>query len=36
MALTQSPPMLLTLLQARFASGSHELYQLLLAFVPPE
>jgi maltokinase len=34
-ALAQSPPMLLTLLQARFASGSHELYQLPLTFVPP-
>ncbi len=34
-ALTQSPPMLLTLVQARFASGSHELYQLPLTFVPP-
>ncbi|MGB9183633.1 MAG: hypothetical protein WCB67_06170 [Solirubrobacteraceae bacterium] len=34
-ALGQSPPMLLTLLQARFASGSHELYQLPLTFVSP-
>ncbi|MGH2868692.1 MAG: maltokinase N-terminal cap-like domain-containing protein [Solirubrobacteraceae bacterium] len=34
-ALAQSPPMLLTLVQARFASGSHELYQLPLTFVPP-
>jgi maltokinase len=33
--LAQSPPMLLTLVQARFASGSHELYQLPLTFVPP-
>ncbi|MGI9184376.1 MAG: maltokinase N-terminal cap-like domain-containing protein [Solirubrobacteraceae bacterium] len=34
-ALAQSPPMLLALVQARFASGSHELYQLPLTFVAP-
>jgi maltokinase len=33
--LASSPPMLLTLVSARFASGSHELYQLPLTFVPP-
>jgi maltokinase len=34
-ALAQSPLLVLTLVQARFASGSHELYQLPLSFVPP-
>ncbi|MGH2858314.1 MAG: maltokinase N-terminal cap-like domain-containing protein [Solirubrobacteraceae bacterium] len=34
--LAESPPLLLTLMQARFASGSHELYQLPLALVAPE
>ncbi|MGH2929177.1 MAG: maltokinase N-terminal cap-like domain-containing protein, partial [Solirubrobacteraceae bacterium] len=33
--LEQSPPLLLTLMQARFASGSHELYQLPLALLAP-
>ena len=28
------PPLLLALAQARFATGSHDLYQLLLAFLP--
>jgi maltokinase len=34
-ALTETPPLLLALMQARFASGSHELYQLPLALLPP-
>ncbi|HEY5190326.1 MAG TPA: hypothetical protein VII87_14925 [Solirubrobacteraceae bacterium] len=33
--LGSAPPMLLTLIQARFASGSHELYQLPLSYVGP-
>jgi maltokinase len=33
-ALAASPPVLLALAQARFATGSHELYQLPLAFLP--
>jgi maltokinase len=33
-ALAASPPLLLTLVQARFATGSHDLYQLPLAFLP--
>jgi trehalose synthase-fused probable maltokinase len=32
--IVQRPPLLLTVLQARFASGSHELYQVPLAFLP--
>jgi maltokinase len=34
-ALSETPPLLLALMQARFASGSHELYQLPLALLPP-
>jgi maltokinase len=34
-ALSDAPPLLLTLMQARFASGSHELYQLPLALLAP-
>ena len=30
------PPLVLAVVQARFASGSHELYQLPLAFVAPD
>jgi len=33
--LADGPPLVLALVQARFASGSHELYQLLLTFLPP-
>jgi maltokinase len=33
--LTEAPPLLLALMQARFASGSHELYQLPLALLSP-
>ena len=29
------PPLLLSLIQTRFATGSHELYQLLLTFLAP-
>ncbi|MDX6643790.1 MAG: maltokinase, partial [Solirubrobacteraceae bacterium] len=33
--IAESPaPLVLVLVQARFASGSHELYQLLISFVP--
>jgi maltokinase len=31
----ETPPLLLTLMQARFASGSHELYQLPFALLAP-
>ncbi len=34
-ALAEAPPLLLALVQARFASGSHELYQLLLTLLAP-
>jgi maltokinase len=34
-ALAGEPPLLLALVQARFATGSHDLYQLPLAFLPP-
>ena len=34
-ALTQSPPLVLALVQARFASGAHDLYQLPLALMEP-
>jgi maltokinase len=34
-ALADSPPLLLALVQARFASGSHELYQLPFALLAP-
>jgi maltokinase len=34
-ALGDAPPLLLALVQARFATGSHDLYQLPLAFLPP-
>jgi maltokinase len=34
-ALTDDPPLLLALVQARFATGNHDLYQLPLAFLPP-
>jgi maltokinase len=34
-ALTDDPPLLLALVQARFATGSHDLYQLPLAFLSP-
>ncbi|MGA9857745.1 MAG: hypothetical protein WBQ18_07770 [Solirubrobacteraceae bacterium] len=34
-SLADSPPLLLTLMQARFASGSHELYQLPFALLAP-
>jgi maltokinase len=30
----ENPPQVLALIQTRFASGSHELYQLLISFVP--
>ena len=33
--LADAPPLLLTLIQTRFATGSHELYQLLLTFLAP-
>ena len=33
--LSETPTLLLTLVQARFASGSHELYQLPLALLSP-
>jgi maltokinase len=33
--LAADPPLLLALVQARFATGSHDLYQLPLAFVAP-
>ncbi len=33
--LADAPPLVLALVQSRFASGSHELYQLLLTFLPP-
>jgi maltokinase len=32
--LAEGPPLLLMLVQTRFATGSHELYQLLLTFLP--
>jgi trehalose synthase-fused probable maltokinase len=32
--IVERPPLLLIVLQARFASGSHELYQVPLAFLP--
>ena len=32
--IAEAPPLVLALLQARFASGSHELYQLPLTFLP--
>ena len=32
--LAQSPPLLLVLVQTRFATGSHDLYQLPLTFLP--
>lgn len=32
--IVQQPPLLLAVLAPKFASGSHELYQVLLAFVP--
>src|SRR5664279_1939264 len=32
-ALADDPPLLLALVQARFATGSHDLYQLPLAFL---
>jgi maltokinase len=34
--LAQAPPLLLVLVQARFATGSHDLYQLPLSFPPPD
>ena len=34
-ALAADPPLLLALVQARFATGSHDLYQLPLAFLSP-
>jgi predicted trehalose synthase len=34
-ALAEAPPLLLALVQARFASGSHELYQLPLRLLAP-
>ena len=34
-ALADDPPLLLALVQARFANGSHDLYQLPLAFLSP-
>jgi maltokinase len=34
-ALADDPPLLLALLQARFATGSHDLYQVPLAFLSP-
>ena len=34
-ALADHPPLLLALVQARFATGSHDLYQLPLAFLSP-
>jgi maltokinase len=34
-ALADDPPLLLALVQARFATGSHDLYQLPLAFLSP-
>ena len=34
-ALTDDPPLVLALVQARFATGSHDLYQLPLAFLSP-
>jgi maltokinase len=33
-SLSEAPPLLLMLVQARFATGSHELYQLPLTFLP--
>ncbi len=33
--LSDAPPLLLTLIQTRFATGNHELYQLLLTFLAP-
>ncbi len=33
--LAANPPLLLALVQARFATGSHDLYQLPLVFLPP-
>ncbi len=33
--LADGPPLVLALIEARFASGSHELYQLLLTFLAP-
>ncbi len=33
-SLAQAPPLLLVLVQARFATGSHDLYQLPLSFLP--
>ena len=33
-ALAGPPPLVLALVQARFATGSHDLYQLPLAFLP--
>jgi maltokinase len=33
--LADQPPVLIALLQAKFATGSHELYQLPLAFIEP-
>jgi maltokinase len=33
--IADSPPLLLAIVQARFASGSHELYQLPLTFLAP-
>jgi maltokinase len=35
-ALTPAPPLLLVLVQARFATGSHDLYQLPLSFMTPD
>ena len=34
-ALADDPPLVLALMQARFATGSHDLYQLPLAFLSP-
>jgi maltokinase len=34
-ALAADPPLLLALVQAKFATGNHDLYQLPLAFLPP-
>jgi maltokinase len=34
-ALADNPPLVLALVQARFATGSHDLYQLPLAFLSP-
>jgi maltokinase len=34
-ALSETPPLLLALVQARFASGNHELYQLPLSLLAP-